>query len=107
MRDDAEALVQVDIVKGLIYIVACPHHWTSSSSSSSSSRGSDSDSGDGSSGGVSFGAGGELLQVSPESPELRHWRDGRVSDEAAGELPGESDESKEWRGADKGFDEFK
>ena len=103
MRDDAEALVQVDIVKGLIYIVACPHHWTSSSSSSSS----DSDSGDGSSGGVSFGAGGELLQVSPESPELRHWRDGRVSDEAAGELPGESDESKEWRGADKGFDEFK
>ena len=101
VRDDAEALIQVDIVKGLVYIVACPHHWTSSSSGSSSSGGS-------SSGGVSFGAGGELLLVSPESPELKGWRDGRDGDEAAaGALARETDESKAWRDADKGFDEFK
>lgn len=98
VRDDAEALIQVDIVKGLVYIVACPHHWTSSSSSSG---------GDSSGGGVSFGAGGELLQVSPESPELKGWRDGQGGDEAAGTLARETDESKAWRGADKGFDDFK
>lgn len=105
VRDDAEALIQVDIVKGLVYIVACPHHWTSSSSSSSSGSSS---SGDSSGGGVSFGAGGELLQVSPESPELKGWRGGQEGDEAAaGTLARESDESKAWRDADKGFDDFK
>ena len=94
-KDDAEALVQVDVVKGLVYVVACPHHWASSSSSS-----------DGSSGGVTFGEGGALLQVAPEAAELRGWRDGRSGDDA-GALPREADEARQWRGADKGFDEFK
>jgi len=30
-RPDAEALLQVDVVKGLVFVVACPHHWQDAS----------------------------------------------------------------------------
>ena len=94
-NDDAEALVQVDVVKGLLYLVACPHHWGARAAADDLSASS----------GVSFGAGGELLQVRPEAPELRAWRDGRRGDEAP--VPREADPAKSWRGADQGFDDFK
>lgn len=95
----------MDVVRGLIYIVGCPHHWDDASAGDDGSGGSSVGGGGGGSGigGDGDGVTRAVFDLPEEAAKLKAWREGGAAFDG---LATEAAASRAWRGADSGFDEF-